>query len=619
MYEIIKETTIVFSLVIALFYAEHSAAALQTVSLPVTIDYPLLQNMLVSNAFTEEGNSATLFNEGGGCIFLSLSSPRISESNGKVELDMLVSARVGTPLGGKCYTPVEWQGHLVLYEEPSIDPETWQLSFTTVGSTLLGKNHQQANITDILWKLIKPHIWSYISGININLMPPVTDLKNFILPLFPLEKQEQTRKMLTSMRPGEINVTSDSIDFAILAEVDSTYNSDETQPLESLGDDELKRTIAVWESWDGLLVHLVTSLSQKKLNQEEKRILTNALLDTRYRFITEISDKTLQHDIVRQQFVTVWQQLAPIFRKHILRDSQASTALGYLAFFTSADALLVFDRLGPTLGIEISTNGLIRLAKMLWADPELLRYRSEANPNLQKLFEFAPEESSPPSRDVEPESSMIHKILKPFFLSTVYAAQPSPSFNEVLKWKVPKTDISDYINRVEQVLLSSIATIEKDKIPKQMHFMYRNLIPAMAWQESCFRQFVVKGDKLTYLLSYNNSSVGLMQINERVWRGLYNRNRLRWDIKYNSDAGCEIAAHYLNNALGSNIVAQNLNNDIVAQLVYAMYNGGPSQLKKFLNRLKENKLYNSDKLFWEKYRWVSAGEINKVSLCLIGR
>jgi hypothetical protein len=161
--------------------------------------------------------------------------------------------------------------------------------------------------------------------------------------------------------------------------------------------------------------------------------------------------------------------------------------------------------------------------------------------------------------------------------------------------------------------------IKKNKVPKQMHLMYRNLIPAMAWQESCFRQFVVKGDKLTYLLSYNNSSVGLMQINERVWRGLYNRNRLRWDINYNSDAGCEIAAHYLNNALQDKPVTQNLDDNTLARLVYAMYNGGPSQRKKFLNRLKEEKLYNSDELFWEKYNLVSAGEINKVSLCLIGR
>ena len=181
MSEIIKKISFVLSLAMTLLYPGHSEAALQTVSLPVTIDYPLLQNVLISNAFTEEGNSATLFNEGGGCIYLALSTPRVTESNGQVELDIRVSARAGTPLGGTCYTPVEWNGHLVLYQKPSIDPETWQLSFTTVGSTLLGPNRQPAKVTDLLWTLIKPHIWSYIAGIQINLMPPVTDLKNFIL------------------------------------------------------------------------------------------------------------------------------------------------------------------------------------------------------------------------------------------------------------------------------------------------------------------------------------------------------------------------------------------------------------------------------------------------------
>ncbi len=623
----IKKKSVVLFLVLTLFSVVNSNAASQTVSLPVTIDYPLLQNVIVSNAFTEKGNSATLYNEGGGCIFLALSSPQVSESNGKIELDMQVSAKAGTPLGGRCYTPVEWRGHLVLYEEPSIDPDTWQLSFTTVGSALLGANRQPARITDILWNLIKPHIWSYIAGIKINLMPPVTDLKNFILPLFPQKKQEQTKRMLSSMRPGKIDVTSDSLRLAIFAEVENIYDPAETQTMEGLDENELKRTVAVWENWDGLLVYLITSLSQQQLSGMEKRILTNALLDTRYRFVTELSAKTIQHDIVRQQFVRVWQQLAPVFRRHILRDSKASIPLGYLAFFTSADALLVFDRLGPTYGVEISTNGLIRMARMLHADPELLRYRSETNPDLRKLFEFVPEEPSlPPDeakevRDDKGNSSMLYKIYELFRTSTAYAAHPLPSFKEVLEWKVPKTDIRSYLNRVERVLLaSSLSMIAKGKVPEASHAMYRNLIPAMAWQESCFRQFVVKGDKLTYLLSYNKSSVGLMQINERVWRGLYNRNRLRWDIRYNANAGSEIAAHYLNNyALRDKNVAKNLDDNSIARLVYAMYNGGPSQLKKFLNRSKEKKLYDSDKLFWEKYSWVSTGGIDKASLCFTSR
>ena len=149
--------------------------------------------------------------------------------------------------------------------------------------------------------------------------------------------------------------------------------------------------------------------------------------------------------------------------------------------------------------------------------------------------------------------------------------------------------------------------------------MFHQLIQAMAWQESCFRQFVVKDKKLTYLLSYNQSSVGLMQINERVWRGMFNRESLRWDIDYNARAGCRITALYLQKyALRDKKLSQKIDNKTMARLVYAMYNGGPSQYGKFLDRLKRNKLYQSDELFWEKYQWVSSGDVGKVSKCLVG-
>jgi hypothetical protein len=127
---------------------------------------------------------------------------------------------------------------------------------------------------------------------------------------------------------------------------------------------------------------------------------------------------------------------------------------------------------------------------------------------------------------------------------------------------------------------------------------------------------VVKDSKLTYLLSYNNSSVGLMQVNERVWRGIYDTQRLRWDIQYNATAGCEIVDLYLQKyalrKYGSDILNKT---DTLARLVYAMYNGGPSQYDKFLKRSQTNELYESDRLFAQKYEWVKNGQWQQVEKC----
>ena len=111
----------------------------------------------------------------------------------------------------------------------------------------------------------------------------------------------------------------------------------------------------------------------------------------------------------------------------------------------------------------------------------------------------------------------------------------------------------------------------------------------------------------------------LMQINERVWRGLYKTDSLRWNIEYNARAGAEILDHYLKDyALKKMDPANPLDHDTLGRAVYAMYNGGPGQYKKYLDRQRSGKLYSSDKLFQEKFDWVSAADWGKISKCLIG-
>jgi hypothetical protein len=111
-----------------------------------------------------------------------------------------------------------------------------------------------------------------------------------------------------------------------------------------------------------------------------------------------------------------------------------------------------------------------------------------------------------------------------------------------------------------------------------------------------------------------------MQINERVWRGIYKTESLRWNIAYNAQAGAEILGHYLKDyALKKMDPANPLDQDTLGRAVYAIYNGGPAQFQQFLKRSKSNAFYDSDKLFWEKYSMAKAGEFDKVSICLTGK
>jgi hypothetical protein len=192
---------------------------------------------------------------------------------------------------------------------------------------------------------------------------------------------------------------------------------------------------------------------------------------------------------------------------------------------------------------------------------------------------------------------------------------------EIRSWVVPrKKDLLPYIERVRALLRSSLEQVLARGGLQAYQDCFRALVIATAWQESCFRQFLVKKGTITYLRSYNGTSVGLMQINERVWRGLYAENSLRWDIRYNAMAGCEILQLYLTRYALKRIQIPEggegpRSDNLLAQAVYAMYNAGPGVLDAVLKRSQHGSFTNLDRLLSEKLEWVRKEDWEKIARC----
>ena len=110
-----------------------------------------------------------------------------------------------------------------------------------------------------------------------------------------------------------------------------------------------------------------------------------------------------------------------------------------------------------------------------------------------------------------------------------------------------------------------------------------------------------------------------MQINERVWRGIYRVESLRWNITYNVKAGMEILHLYLRNFTLKEIKPANpADLDTIARVTYAIYNGGPGELKRYFKRSNANRFYKSDRLFREKYTAAKEAKFDQLALCLSG-
>lgn len=58
----------------------------------------------------------------------------------------------------------------------------------------------------------------------------------------------------------------------------------------------------------------------------------------------------------------------------------------------------------------------------------------------------------------------------------------------------------------------------------------------------------------------------------------------------------------------------------LAGMLYAMYNGGPGHLEKYVQRSAgSGSSYMSDRLFREKWEWIKQEDLGQIGRCLAGR
>ncbi len=599
--------------------------AAKTVDLPITIEYPLIKSFVISNFFNGTQKEKILLSDQKGCRKIVISDPDFSEENSFLRFKIKVSVKAGIYLKNDCYLPLQWDGYVILFQNLEIDPSDWALSFQTHNSIVLNKNHEPEKVTGVVWNLIKGYVHSYVDAMTIDLSPPINEVKSFLLDLFPETEKDKARLMVESMRPGNIDILKNAVRVGIIADAASVDDRSRVSVEEQLSETELDAFITSWETMDAFFIYMITRLTHDSLNREEKDLIFELILDTRHRFVNELASSVHEIDFVRDQFIKVWDSLGIILKRYFSKNSDI-TPMGYLALFSSLDALKVLDSIGPSIGIEISHNGLLRLVRLIANKkaPQLF-YSDEIDKNLRQIMGFDPIEQGSSISNMDQFLSRLWKLRFVSLASIASAADPVKINDlELTKWIAPKTNVSGYVNSVRRVLKeASDKSISKGKLDSEYHDLFYLIVDSVAWQESCFRQFKEKKGKIEYLRSYNNTSVGAMQINERVWRGIYDQEKLRWNIHYNADVGCEIIDLYLNRYIlkkmkkGSYLPLRDKDN--IARILYALYNGGPSQFSKFLKRFSKGDFYKSDTLFHEKYLWVKNRQWDKARICLVGR
>ena len=289
-------------------------------------------------------------------------------------------------------------------------------------------------------------------------------------------------------------------------------------------------------------------------------------------------------------------------------DNLGQEHLLLISVIAATDALAALDQLGPTIGLDISADGLRRLARIVNGDAgtELMEYSGELDPQLRRLLEESLRATPPVS---------VRKLNFSLFPQAVAA-----DMGRLNNWAPQRDDLAEYLPQVAALLETSASEAITDQNFDPVYAeLFRRLVLATAWQESCWRHYVISDDRKLVPLRSASGDVGLMQVNERVWRGFYSQQQLRWDIAYNSAAGVEVLRDYLVKYAmrkGEHKQPGGLAN--LARASYSAYNGGPSQVSRYRSAKASDYGRKVDAAFWDKYQQVAAGNELAVSRCLGG-
>nr|MDJ0807283.1 transglycosylase SLT domain-containing protein [Gammaproteobacteria bacterium] len=372
---------------------------------------------------------------------------------------------------------------------------------------------------------------------------------------------------------------------------------------------ELQRLEANWRMMDAMITNAVKQYAAATGQQELRDILLDILLDARYRLKDALMMPVSRaDDPVRHWFIQSWQRLGPVLRQ-ISLERPGQEPMLIVSLVTANNALRALDRLGPAIGLEVSADGLRRMGRLLINPPGVdpLRYDEAIDPELRRLFEL-------PAASGTAEPTGFY-----FDLWPIRCAWAKRSGDRLNLWVPQKNELPTYLSEMRELLVDNAEQIAREKnLKPSMVELYRRTVLTTAWQESCWRQYVVEKKKIVPLRS-NTGDSGLMQLNERVWRGLYDLQKLRWDIAYNARAGAEILSLYLlRYALKRGEQKHPGGLDNLARATYSAYNGGPGQTSRYRNPTAAPSLKKIDAAFWKKYQAVKQGGEMQVAECLGG-
>ena len=633
-------------MIIAGLLAAGTVAFASELNLPLKLDYLALNLALKTQIYTGAGGRAEFWQGADSCQYLEGENPRFSRtSDGTLALATDATLALGLGIAGHCVNPVTWSGIVKLDTFPYVDGLTLKLRVTDVN--LYKSDGTKSLLVGHGFDLIKGNVIPKLETFTFDLQAPVRALAGLFDEALPLDASESLRTALATLHlEPQVIPENDGLRVTLAMALP------EGAPPPSISTSAAPLSpaeIAAWQTeldnWDAFLVFAIKQVGLNVSDKKTRDQLFTLLMDSRYRLVQALASGQTAGgpDPVRLLFLSDWTQLRNIIKAAAPGGHFGTRTLQFLSFISAGDALFAFDQAAPALGVRITAGDLRRLARIMAPDvtTDPLAFSFDEDPDLQQLFGVPqpyelpgplPDANTVPLPDLAPTSTPSPALPAPTsFMSApirflqfpeAFAMDNSPTpiqlviLGRRLTPVVVAPDNADRYRSNLAQLLSITAEREGDAatLNSSYHDLFLVMVKSVAWQESCWRQFIRAGSRVTYLES-STGDLGLMQVNKHVWRGFYSIPRLEWDIVYNASAGGDILVRLMQAAI--NRESSNRRDPAVAVVrsTYCAYNGGPAAFARWRVPTEPARLRAIDDSFWDRFRATAAGQSFDILQC----
>lgn len=585
---------------LSLFTADAVAARFE---IPLRVPLEPLRQALAAQLAASKATPNVIYREG-RCRYLNLESPKLEAVDGNLRLTGPGSGALGIELLGNCQNAANWKGTMEFTLAPQID-SAGRLRVRIVDSKLTDDGGSSA--LGFIWELSKRYVNPRLERFSYDLGASRNALASIVRGAAPPQHAAELEAAVKQLQVQPLRVESAAVVVPIALELPDAWLAAPAAPVVAavpaapLSEAELEALEKALEPWDAFLLYAVKQLALDSENSALRKRLFTLLLESRYR-LTEIlsGDVPAAGDPLRELFVDTWEELRTILADGEREGVLDASLLRYAAFIDAGDALLALDRAAPGLGMTLSADGLRQLARSLrpGAAGDPLAYDWAVDPQLRRLFDV---EEVP---DSEPPSAPRERSWLDLFIARAYAEGDSAKALD--RWVPRRDELDAYEQRIGTLLQKTAAVeLQRGALAAPYDKIYRNMVPTTALIESCWRQYVVRGGKVSYLRS-GSGSIGIMQINQIVWRGFYQLERLRWDTAYNARAGAQILMRYVKD-YAIPYAEKSGDPNHVPRAAYAVYNAGPRAVGRFDKAKKHPREERVDERLWTLYQGIAAG------------